>query len=268
MEAVVSYFSDLGLDFPGLSKFTCILLLGAVLICGICRFIFRKKTILGHAVSSSIAIVFVYLVAVLILVLADHLSWLIVPLPFASLSHHAIRFFSFQNAGYPVIAAQLLSMIILAFILNLLDNWMPKGKNMFIWLIFRCITVALGFIAHYFVYWILNRLLPQGILLYAPAILFGLLIVMLLTGALKLLVGLVLTTVNPLIAAFYTFFFANVVGRKITQAVLTTGLLSGAVVMLEKLQITSLSLEPGALVAYVPFLLILILVWYLVNKLL
>ena len=268
MESVVSYFADLGLNFPGLSKLACILLVGAILICGICRFIFRKKTMLGHAVSSSIAIIFVYVVAVLILVLAQNWSWLIAPLPFAALSEHSIRFFTFQNAGYPAVAAELLSMIILAFLLNLLDNWMPKGKNIFKWLFFRCVTVGMGFLAHYLVSWLLNRLLPQGILMYAPAILLGILVLMLLTGALKLLVGLFLTTINPLIAAFYTFFFANVVGRQVTQAVLTTGILSGVVVMLQKLNVTVLSLEPGALVAYIPFLLILIVVWYVVNKLL
>lgn len=268
MEAVVSYFADLGLNFPGLSKFSCVLLLGALLICGICRFIFRKKTLLGHAVSSSIAIVFVYVVAVLLLVLAQNWQWLVAPLPFASVSEHSIRFFPFQNAGYPAVAAELLGMIILSFLVNLLDNWMPKGKNIFSWLFFRSVTVGLGFAAHYLVNWALNRLLPQGILMYAPAVLLGILVLMLLTGALKLIVGLFLTTINPLIAAFYTFFFANVVGRQITQSVLTTGILSIVVVMLQKLDITTLSLEPGALIAYIPFLLILTVVWYVVNELL
>lgn len=268
MESVVSYFTDLGLNLPGLSKLSCMLLIGAILICGICRFIYRKKTLLGHAVSSSIAIVFVYVMAVLILVLAQDWSWLIAPLPFTTLSEHTIRFFTFQNSAYPAVAAELLSMIILAFLLNLLDNWIPKGKNILSWLLLRCVTVGLGFLANYLVYWLLNRFLPQGILMYAPAVLLGILVLMLLTGALKLIVGLFLATVNPLIGAFYTFFFANVVGRQVTQAVLTTGILSCVVVMLQKLDVTALSLAPGALVAYIPFLLILIVVWYVVNKLL
>lgn len=268
MESVISYFSDLGLNFPGLSKLTCGLLIGALLVCGICRFIYRRKTMIGHAVSSSIAIIFVYVAAVLILVLANNWSWLIAPLPFASLSENAIRFFDFHNAGYPAIAGQLLNMIILAFLLNLLDQWMPKGKNLLRWLALRCVTILLGFLFHFFMSWALNRLLPQGIILYAPAILLGILVVMILTGALKLVVGLFLTTINPLIAAFYTFFFANIVGRQVTQAVLTAGILSCVVMLLHKLEISALSLAPGALVAYIPFLLVLTLVWYVINKLL
>ena len=103
--------------------------------------------------------------------------------------------------------------------------------------------------------------------MYAPVILLAILLVMLLTGALRFLVGLVLTTVNPLIAALYTFFFASLVGKQITKAVLTTGILSGVILLLEKLGITTLSLLSGALVAYIPFLLILIVVWYIVSRL-
>ena len=134
------------------------------------------------------------------------------------------------------------------------------------WLFWRILTVAVGFLLHYGVTWLLHRYLPQGIVLYAPAILLAILVLMLLTGALRFLVGLVLTTVNPVIAAFYTFFFASLVGKQITRAVLTTGILSGVIVLLEDMGITALSLAPGALVAYVPFLLILVPVWYFVSR--
>ena len=98
-------------------------------------------------------------------------------------------------------------------------------------------------------------------------ILLGILVLMLLTGALKFLLGLVLATVNPLIGALYTFFFANIVGKQITRSVLTTAILSGALVLLQDLGITSLSLTQEATVAYSPFLLLLIPVWYLVCRL-
>ena len=65
----------------------------------------------------------------------------------------------------------------------------------------------------------------------------------------------------------YTFFFANVVGKLITRAVLTTGILAGLVYLLNNMGITVLAIGAAALAAYVPFLLALIGLWYLVNKL-
>lgn len=267
MEAIVSFFADAGLDYWGLLKAAAILLLGSLLISSVTHFVFHKKTMLGHAVSSSIAIIFIYVVMVLILTMFTNLRFLVTPLPFASLSESQIQFFSFHGASYTSVASQLLSMVILAFLVNLVDTWMPTGKNILSWVFWRFLTVAAGFLLHCAVSWIFCQYLPQGIQMYAPVILLAILLVMLLTGALRFLVGLVLTTVNPLIAALYTFFFASLVGKQITKAVLTTGILSGVILLLEKLGITTLSLLSGALVAYIPFLLILIVVWYIVNRL-
>lgn len=266
MDSMISYFSGLGLDFPSILKFAACILLGALLISALSRFIFRKQTLLGSAVSSSIAIIFIYAAMVLILTMVPDLHFLVTPLPFASITQQSIYFFSFTGASYSAIASQVLGMIILAFLVNLVDHWMPNSKNLLKWLFWRILTVAVGFLLHYIVTWLFHRYLPQGIVLYAPAILLAILVIMLLTGALRFLVGLVLTTVNPVIAALYTFFFANIVGKQITRAVLTTAVLSGVIALLQDLGIAALSLAPGALIAYVPFLLILVPVWYVVSR--
>ena len=266
MDAFISYFGSLGLDFNGMLKFTLVLLLGALLASTLIRFIFRKQTLLGSAVSSSIAIVFIYVVMVLILTLVSELHFLVTPLPFAVISKECIHFFSFSHSSYPMIASELVSMMILAFLVNLVDGWLPRGNGLLRWLFWRCLTVAIGFFLHYLVAYLFNRYLPQGIILYAPGILLAILVLLLLTGALRFLVGLILTTVNPIIAALYTFFFASIIGKQITKAVLTTGILSGLIYLLEDLGISFLSLAPGGLVAYIPFLLLLIPVWYLASR--
>ena len=267
MESIVSYFSGLGIDLWSLLKFGGILLLGAIAFSAIAKFIFRKQTLLGHSFSSSIASIFIYAVMVLIMTIVTDLHFLVTPLPFATISQDSIRFFHFAGAAYTTIAGELLGMIILAFLVNLLDTWLPNGKSMLGWLFWRIITVAIGFLLHYAANYLLHRYLPQGIVMYAPVILLGILLLMLLTGALRFVLGLLLATVNPLIGALYTFFFANLIGKQITKAVLTTALLSGVIFLLEDLGITMLSLSAGALIAYIPFLLVLIPVWYLVSKL-
>ena len=159
-------------------------------------------------------------------------------------------------------------MIILAFLVNLADGWLPRGKNIFTWVFFRCLTVVIAFFLHLLVVGLFSTYLPDGIVTYAPTILLALLILMLLTGALKLLVGVLLSSVNPLIAALYTFFFANIVGKQITKAVLTTALLTALVLALNYAGFSVISISTAALMAYLPFLAILILLWYLVYQVL
>ena len=266
MESIVSYFADLGINFMALIRFSGMILVGALLLSLICRFIFQKQTIFGQAISSSIAIIFIYVLTVLIMTIITQMRSFVTPLPFASISQESITFFSFHNADFPAIASQLFSMIVLALLVNFVDRWLPRGSNLLNWLFYRTLTIGVGFFTHYFLTLVFNRYCPDFIITYAPAAMFILLIVMLLTGALRFVVGLILTTVNPIIAALYTFFFATIVGKQITKSVLTTAILSGVVLLMEHWGIVSLSLLTGALVAYIPFLLVLILVWYVVSR--
>ena len=138
MESIVSYFSQLGIDFYVFLKIAGMIILGSLLLSCISKFIFKKQTLLVSAVSSSIAIIFIYVVMVLILTVTTQLRFLITPLPFASISQESIRFFRFADASYTAIAGELLSMIILAFLVNLIDQWLPKGKNILSFLCFLC----------------------------------------------------------------------------------------------------------------------------------
>ena len=191
---------------------------------------------------------------------------IIAPLPFVSISGNDMRLFSFQGAHYTAIAAELLSMIILAFLVNLADGWLPRGKNVFSWLFFRCLTVVVGYLLHIIVVGLFATYLPEGIVTYAPVILLALLILLILTGALKVVVGAVLTTVNPIIGGLYTFFFANVVGKQITKAVLTTAILTALVFALQYFGIHVISITSEAMMAYIPFGIVLIALWYIVYK--
>jgi hypothetical protein len=90
-------------------------------------------------------------------------------------------------------------MVILCFVVSLADRLLPRGKNLFVWLFFRVATVCIGLLAHLFVSGLLLQLLPEGISQFAPMVLLGVLLLMLLTGALKIPIGVLLTTVNPII---------------------------------------------------------------------
>ncbi len=268
MESIIQYVSSLELDFGALLKTGAILLLGTLLISLFGRFIFGKKSALNNAVSSAIGILFIYGITVILKSAGVQYQSLVAPLPFVSISGDQLIFFSFAAADYTVICSEVLSMIILAFLVNLADGWLPKGKNILSWVFFRCLTVVIAFLMHLVVVGLFTRYLPQGLVTYAPTVLLALLVLMLLTGALKILVGAVMATVNPLIAALYTFFFANVVGKQITKAVLTSALLAGLVLLLQYLGVTAISIASAALMAYIPFIILLVILWYIVSHLL
>lgn len=266
MEKLTAYFAAFGLDLPSLLVAAGLLLIGSIILGAIGRFIFGKKSTFVNAVSSAIGIVFIYALNIVLRSAGAQFQQFITPLPFIAVSGDDLMFFTFQGADYTVICSELVNMLILAFLVNLIDTFIPRGKNLFTWLFFRVLTVLLAQIGHLAVIWLTSTYLPEGFLIYAPAILLCILLIMLLTGALKIVVGALISTVNPLIAALYTFFFANIIGKQVTKAVFTTAILTGLVYALEHLGVSTICIALGALTAYIPLVIILLVLWFIVLK--
>lgn len=269
MEKLQVFFEELisGGDLGRYVILAVILSLGSLLIGSIGKSIFGKRSLLGCAVSSSIAVVFLYALTATFLALGGKYANFTAPLPFVTMEGDTLTFFAFTGKDFSAVCTQLLNMVILTFVVSLADRFLPRGKNIFIWLLFRVATVGLGLVAHLFVNQLLLQLLPEGIAQYAPMVLLAVLIVMVLTGALKLLVGILLSTVNPIIGALYTFFFANVVGKQVTRSVLTTAILSLVVYGLETLGIATIGISLESLILYIPYGAGLLGLWYLCNRL-
>lgn len=242
--------------------------LGFVIIGVIGRLAFGKKSVLSHATSSAISILFIYIITVMIHSLGVDLSFLVSPLPFVSISGDYMSVFVFKGVHYTVLCDQILGMVILAFLANLADSWLPTGKKLYSWFFFRCISVLLAMVLHLIANAIIHAFLPEGLLTWAPVVLLGLLLLLMAVGALKYIIGTVLSmTVGPLIGILYTFFFSNIVGKQLTRAVLTAGILSGLVWLLNYLGVNSVFIAASALVAYIPFLVLLLIVWFIIGKL-
>lgn len=267
MESVMQYFQSLNLNWVLFVKAVGALVGCSLILALVGRFIFGKRSTLCRAISSAIGILFIYAITVVLADAGEQFQRFLAPLPFVTFSGDSMVLFSFQ-ADYTVICSQILSMIILAFLMNLADSWLPVGKKFFGWILFRCLSLIIALVLHLIVTGLLTTLLPEGLITYAPVILLGILVLMLLTGCLKFLVGLVLTTVNPLVAALYTFFFASLVGKQITKAVLTTAIMAGLILLLQELGVAAISIASAALVAYIPLLILLLALWYIIGKLL
>lgn len=269
MEKLQAFIGNLvsGGDLNRYIILAVILVLGSLSIGAAGRFIFGKRSLLGTALSSAIAIVFLYALTATFLALGSEFSRFTAPLPFVTVEGDFMTFFTFSGNDHTAICTQLLNMVILAFVVSIADRFLPRGKNIFIWLFFRVITVAFGFVAHFLVSYLLGSLLPEGIGQYAPTVMLVILGLMLLTGALKFLVGIAISTVNPIIGALYTFFFANIIGKQITRSALTTVIIALLIFALESIGISAVSVRLESLTLYIPYGAGLLGLWYLSNRL-
>lgn len=259
-------FAKMGIKQGSFLWTVCILIVGSLLVSIISRFIFGKKSNISSAISSAIGILFIYAVTIVLRSSGVVDAGYIAPLPFMDIQGETLSLFHFKGADYTAICSNVLSMIILAFTVNLADSWLPKGKKIFTWFLFRVLTVAIAYVLHLVVVGLFTKYLPEGLVVYAPTVLLAILVLMLLTGALKVVVGAVLVTVNPIIGGLYTFFFATIVGKMVSKAVLTAALLSALVLALNYVGITTISVAMDALKAYIPLVAGLAGIWYLQHK--
>ena len=266
MENIVQFFEGINIDFDTLWKSILVLLLGTLLLSMFGRFVFGKRSALNTAVSSAIGIIFIYAITVIMGSIGSQFDNLVAPLPFITIRNKAMVLFSFEGAHYTTICSEILSMIILSFLVNMADDWLPKDTGFFAWIFFRFLTVVIGYLLHLIVVGLFAMLLPEGLVTYAPTVLLGILILMLLTGALKLVVGAILSSVNPIIGGLYSFFFASAIGKRITKAILTTGLLVLLVWGLQQIGLGVITFANESLTAYIPITILLILLWYLVIR--
>lgn len=263
MDQIISFLRSLlpaGFDWISFLKSALFLALGIAVLGLLARLLFGKKSLLNRSLSSAISILFIYIVTVLIHSFGINLSFLISPLPFISISGEYLHF----SVDLSQLSSQLLSMVILSFLANLADSWLPEGKGVFSWFFFRCISVLLAMLLHMIAISALEIIIPAIVLLWTPRILLWALVAMIILGALKV----IFAVTNPLLALLHKFFFGNLIGKMVYRAVLTTAILCGIVYALNSLGVSTVYIAASALAAYAPVLIVLLLIWYIIGHVL
>lgn len=246
--------------------FVGILGLGIMLSGILIRFLIGKNSELNQTLTSALGILLIYLVTVLCYTFQPgDLSRYLSPLPYVRFSGDKLVLFSFLEGSFPAICAELLSMVVLAFLANLLDAIIPEGKKFISWLILRLVTVLGAMAAHYGVNRLLETYLPGILDSYAPMILFCVLVFLLLLGILKVILGIFLTVINPIIGALYAFFFSSKIGKQLSKAMFTAVLLTALVIALEYLGYGVILISVSALQSYVPTLAVVLILWYVIR---
>lgn len=242
----------------------------ASLILGIMsRVVLGKRSSLNHSLSAVMGILFVYVVTITLYTFKPwNLDILLSPLPFATFSDHYLIIHPITDLQFSALCTQLLSLLILSFLINLIDSFMPQGENVISWLLLRVITILVCFALHLLVSWAFHTYLPGVLVDYAPMILLGVLAVMLLSGVVTLILGLVISITNPFLGAMYSFFFSNVVGKQLSKAIFTTGVLCAILYLMDIFGLIVIIISPAALLTYIPLAIAMVVLWYLIGYLL
>ena len=214
-------------------------------------------------------ILFIYALTVVIYTFHPwKLAALLSPLPFATFSQEYLILLPITDVQFPALCSQILSLVVLAFLVNLVETFAPKGKNIFTWLLFRLLTMAVCMGLHLVVNWAFRTYLPNILVTYAPMILLLILCLCLMSGIVNLLLGLVIATANPFLGAMYTFFFSNIIGKQVSKAVFSSGIICAVLYLLDLFGYTVICISAAALMTYIPLALILLALWYLIGSVL
>ena len=272
LSGVVRSVSDLvpvDLDLFHIGKFLLLFAAGSLILSVLGRFILGKRSSLNHSLSSVMAILFIYAMTIMIYTFKPwNLESLLSPLPFVTFFNEYMVVMPIVGIYPTALARELLSLIILAFLVNLLDTFIPQGKSILGWYCLRFFTVGLAMVLHLLIHWAFNTYAPSLIVEYAPLILVILLASLLVMGFLNAVLGLVLTITNPFVGAVYTFFFSNIVGKQVTKAVFTTGILCVVLFLIDRAGLSFIHISMTALTAYGPVALVSLILWYLIGHLL
>ena len=127
----------------------------ASLILGVLgRVALGKRSSLNHSLSSAIAILLVYAVTILVYTFQPwNLEALLSPLPFATFAGDYLIILPLHDTAFPALCTEILSLVILSFLVNLLDTFMPKGESVLSWYLLRFLTVLLSMALHFVACW-------------------------------------------------------------------------------------------------------------------
>ena len=256
-------------DFAGAMKFLALFAGLALLVTTLGRMILGKRSSLNHSISSAMGILFLYAAS---MILYTFQPWSVLetlsPLPFMVFAGDYMMLISLQSGAFSVICHELLSLIILAFLFNLLDTLLPKGKHIVSWYFLRFLTIGLAMVLHVAADWAFDTYLPEVLVTYAPVILLGILFSLMLMGVLNFLLGLLLAVFDPILGGIYTFFFSNIIGKQLTKAVVTSGILCAVFFLMGHYGYTLICVTEGALLTYIPVGLAMLVLWFIIGHML
>ncbi len=230
------------------------------------RLFFGRNCAVNRGISGFLEVLFIYAATVTVYTLKPwNLTQYLAPLPFAIFRGDILIVSYSACSTIPLLCSQLLSLIILCFIVHLLNFVLPRGRSFVPWLLMRAVCMVLAVGVDLAANWALNAFLPAVIAESAPVALITVLAVTLLVSLFNPLLCILFTAANPIVGLLYTFFFSNTIGKNLTRAVLSAGMVFALFYGMDYFECIVIDITPGALLRYSPFALALLGVWYVFD---
>lgn len=243
-----------------------------LIITGLARLFLKKDSSLKNAITSALAIIMLYSLAVCIYALSPrdfshYLNQL--PMGHFTVNDEGQKIFllnTLQGLSFPALCHQLLRIFLLAVMINWLGTITPANLKGLGWTIFRMFTLGCAIFMNYALVKIIDMFMPFVFQSYAPMIILSILAFSFGMGLFKFLVAMVLTVVNPLFLAFYGFFFNSKFGKCLSRSIGTTVVIVILVHVFQWLGYGILPVGSAQMSSYLPFFLSMFLLWSIVGR--
>lgn len=234
------------------------------------RLIHQKSSKYNHALASAMALLFAYTTLIWLHggFLTDLVSEALKILPLIEYDGEKIALFKFSlDKPFEACSAYLYTFI-LSFILIGLDDLIPDAKNGLAWILLQIFITLLTLVFYWFVMKCIGHFMPDGLNQFAPLILVAILVFMVLLAFLKVVLGLLLVAVNPLLGAVSAFFSTSRLGQALGKAALCALFLCAVCIYLVNNDLGTFVLEDMSFAVCILPMVVLVGLWFVVGNVL
>jgi hypothetical protein len=235
-------------------------------VAGIFRLSLGKGSIINGAIASAVAILTIYVITVLLYSFNGKLHVLFEPLPFVTVSEDYLTIFPIFQSSPHEFFREVVNLIILAYVMNLMETWLPKGDKIGSWFSFRFFALVIAVCVHHSISLLLKHVVSESVLVLVPICLLGIIGLAFVLGVLKMIIGGESFFVKNFLGAFHGFFFSNDMGKQLMRAMTTTIIMTTFVIVLNYLSFTTIAIAAVTFFTYFPIILIGLFLWYIISK--
>ena len=243
----------------------------ALILAALIRLIHKKTSQYNHALSSAMALMFMYMLMVLLhRVVPDIVDPVLQKLPLIDVNFQTgtISLFQFSMDRFTEGCRELVYLMILSFCLIGLDDIIPDSKNTATWMVLQFIIACMALAIYCFILNSINTFFPEVFTSVAPMILVSILLFMVFLGLLKVILTVMLAAVNPLLGAVSAFFSSNKLGMALGKSVMCSFVLIIMTIVLKFRGIVTIPLADLTLLVCVLPLIVLAILWVVIGHVL
>ena len=243
----------------------------ALILAALIRLIHKKTSQYNHALSSAMALMFMYMLMLLLHRLIPEIVDPVLdklPLINVDFDRGTVSLVQLSTEKFAESCRELVYVLILSFCLIGLDDIIPDAKNIPSWMLLQFIIACIALAIYCFILKAINIFMPEIFTSVAPMILVSILLFMVFLGLLKVILTMMLVAVNPLLGAISAFFSSNKLGMALGKSVMCSFVLIAMTAFLRFKEVTVVSLDDLTMLVCSLPLIILGLLWVIIGHVL